>query len=188
MDSFELNKIAGAVLFAVLIILGVQNLAGVIYATGTADANAYIVEGVETASVDAVTSDAEAIESAPSLAMLLASADLEVGEKVARKCAACHTFDSGGANKVGPNLWNILGHAVAAKEGFSYSSAMVEFGGEWDYERLDYFLEAPKKSVPGTKMSFAGVRKPKDRANLIEYMRSLSDSPLPLPPVEEALQ
>ncbi|MCY4035489.1 MAG: cytochrome c family protein [Hyphomicrobiales bacterium] len=188
MDSFELNKIAGAVLFAVLIILGVQNLAGVIYATGTADANAYIVEGVETASAVASTNDAEAIAGAPSLAMLLAGADGEVGEKVARKCATCHTFDSGGANKVGPNLWNIIGHAVAAREGFSYSAAMVEFGGEWDYERLDDFLEAPKKSVPGTKMSFAGVRKPKDRANLIEYMRLLSDSPPPLPPVGGELQ
>ena len=185
MDSFELNKIAGAALFALLVIIGVQNLASAVYTTNTASPDAYIVEGVETASLDASVTDAEAIEDAPSLAMLLAAANAAAGEKVAKKCLACHTFDDGGANKVGPNLWNILGHAVATKDGFAYSPAMALFGGEWDYERLDDFLKSPKQSVPGTKMSFAGLRKPKDRANLIEYMRSLSNSPLPLPPVEE---
>ena len=185
MDSFELNKIAGAALFALLVLLGVQNLASVVYTTNTINPDAYIVEGVETASLDASATDAGAVEDAPSLAMLLAVADAVAGEKVAKKCLACHTFDSGGANKVGPNLWNVLGHPVGARDGFAYSPAMALFGGEWDYERLNDFLESPKKSVPGTKMSFAGVRKPKDRANLIEYMRSLSDSPLPLPPAEE---
>ena len=188
MDSFELNKIAGAVLFALLVIIGVQNLAAIIYTTDAADANAYIVEGVETASLDASLSDTDALESGPSLAMLLAIADASIGEKVAKKCVACHTFDSDGANKVGPNVWNILGSSIAAKDGFTYSSAMAELGGEWDYERLDEFLESPRKFVPGTKMSFAGLRKPKDRADLIEYLRLLSDSPLPLPPVEEAQQ
>ncbi|MCY4031153.1 MAG: cytochrome c family protein [Hyphomicrobiales bacterium] len=185
MDSFELNKIAGAALFALLVLLGVQNLASAVYTTDTANPNAYIVEGVETASLDASAADAGAVEDVPSLAMLLAIADVAAGEKVAKKCVACHTFDSGGANKVGPNLWNILGQAVAAKDGFAYSPAMSLFGGEWDYERLNDFLESPKKSIPGTKMSFAGLRKPKDRANMIEYLRSLSNSPLPLPPAEE---
>ena len=182
MDSFELNKIAGAILFSLLILLLVGNLASVLYDPSPANPQAYIVEGLETAAAD---SSAAAVEEGPSLAMLLAIADIAAGEKSARKCVACHTFDESGANKVGPNLWNIVAQPVAAKSGFNYSSAMAELGGDWDYDRMDAFLQAPRKYVPGTKMSFAGVRKEQERANLIAYMRSLSASPPPLPQAAE---
>ena len=186
MDSFELNKIAGAWLAALLVIMGVNSLASIVYAPDAPHAQAYIVEGLdEDAAVATIAADAEG---GPSLAMLLASADAIAGEKVAKKCVACHTFDASGDNKVGPNLWNIIGHPVAEKTGFSYSSAMSEFGGAWEYERLDAFLQSPRKYLPGTKMSFAGLRKPKDRANVIAYMRGLSNDPAPLPQPEEEAQ
>ena len=184
MDSFELNKIAGAVLFSLLVLLGLNNLAAVVYAPAPASPQAYIVEGLEE-SAAMVAADAVAVaEAGPSLAVLLAAADIAAGEKSARKCVACHSFDENGANKVGPNLWDIVAQPVAGKAGFNYSSAMAEMGGAWDYERLDGFLEAPRKYVPGTKMSFAGVRKEQERANLIAYLRSLSAAPPPLPEAE----
>ena len=183
MDSFELNKIAGAVLFSLLVLLGLNNLAAVVYAPAPADPQAYIVEGLEESAAMAAEATAVADEG-PSLALLLAAADIAAGEKSARKCVACHSFDENGANKVGPNLWDIVAQPVAGKAGFNYSPAMAEMGGDWGYERLDGFLEAPRKYVPGTKMSFAGVRKEQERANLIAYLRSLSAAPPPLPEAE----
>ena len=182
MDSFELNKIAGAILFSVLLLLGLGNLAAVLYAPTPANPQAYIVEGLETGTeTAAAATETASADAGTSLALLLASADIAAGEKAVRKCVACHTFDQDGANKVGPNLWNIIAQPVAAKSGFNYSSAMAELGGDWDYDRMDAFLQAPRKYVPGTKMSFAGVRKEQERANIILYMRSLSASPPPLP-------
>jgi cytochrome c len=108
----------------------------------------------------------------------LGSADIAKGEKVFRKCKACHTVEKGGAKKVGPNLYGIVGQPVAASDGFKFSNALTEFGGEWTLERLDTFLENPKKAVKGTKMGFAGLRKPDDRLNLIAYLNLQSDAPL----------
>lgn len=118
---------------------------------------------------------------AAGIATMLASADADDGQKVARKCAACHTFDEGGANRVGPNLWGVVNKDVGSHEGYSYSSAMADLGGEWTYEKLDAFLADPKGYVSGTKMSFAGIKDPEDRADLIAYLRSLSGDPAPLP-------
>lgn len=120
-------------------------------------------------------------DGAAGIATLLASADADDGQKVARKCAACHTFDEGGANRVGPNLWGVVNKDVGSHEGYSYSSAMADLGGEWTYEKLDAFLADPKGYVSGTKMSFAGIKDPEDRADLIAYLRSLSGDPAPLP-------
>ena len=184
MDTFELNKIAGAVLFTVLIVLGLQNLAGVIYHSPAPEKPGFAVEVAEQAGAAAETAEAEVVP----LATLLASASVEKGQRQARKCSACHTFESGGANKVGPPLYDIVGRAKAAADGFGYSSAITEKGGEWSYENLDGFLAAPKKWLPGTSMAFAGIKKPEQRADLIAYLRSLSDSPVPLPAVESAPQ
>lgn len=118
------------------------------------------------------------------IATLLASADAGAGEAVFKKCQACHSGEKGGPNKVGPGLWNIVNHPVAAHEGFSYSAGMKTFaeGGKvWDFEHLNHFLLAPKKYVAGTAMGFAGLKKDDERANLIAYLRTLSDSPAPLP-------
>jgi len=112
---------------------------------------------------------------------LLASADVARGQDVARKCKACHTFGEGGRNQTGPNLWNIVGNPRARIAEFNYTDAMQQFGGEWSLESLFEYLVNPRKYIAGTNMSFAGLRKAGDRANLIVYLRSLSDSPVPLP-------
>ncbi len=112
---------------------------------------------------------------------LLASADLARGQKLTKACAACHSFDKGGSNGLGPNLWGVVGAAKAHHAGFSYSSALQEKGGKWDYDSLNHFLYKPKAYVSGTKMSYAGLKKTEDRAAVIAYLRSLSDAPIALP-------
>ena len=108
-------------------------------------------------------------------------ASVEEGAKAARKCAVCHSFDKGGPNKVGPHLWGIVGGDVASSAGFSYSAALKGVGGKWDFEHLNKFLHNPKGTAPGTKMAFAGIKNDAERAAVIAYLRSLSDSPVPLP-------
>jgi cytochrome c len=112
---------------------------------------------------------------------LLAHADLDAGAKSARVCAACHSFEEGGAAKIGPPLWGVVGRAIASLEDFSYSNALAGKEGAWSYQALDEYLSAPREWAPGTKMAFAGVKKPEDRANVILYLRSLSNDPAPLP-------
>ena len=118
---------------------------------------------------------------------MLASADVGAGEKVFKKCASCHTFDSGGKNKVGPNLYGVVDKLIASVDGFGYSSALTEYGAgkTWTYEELNGFLFKPKKHVKGTAMGFAGLKKVKDRANLVGWLRQQSDSPAPLPEMTE---
>ena len=115
------------------------------------------------------------------LGTLLASASAEAGQKVFRKCKACHTVGKGGPNRVGPNLWDIVGGGVAGRQGYGYSGALKDKGGQWTYEDLDRFLAKPKDFAPGTKMTFAGLKKAEQRAAVIAYMRMLSDSPKRLP-------
>ncbi|MCY4318444.1 MAG: cytochrome c family protein [Alphaproteobacteria bacterium] len=124
---------------------------------------------------------AAAAESDKSLAERLAAADPEAGKKVWNKCKACHTIDKGGKKRIGPNLWNIVGADVGAREGFKYSKAMLAFGGQWTYERLDAYLTKPRGVVKGGKMAFVGLKKAKDRANVIAFMRLMADEPQPLP-------
>ena len=112
---------------------------------------------------------------------MLATADIAAGQKLAKKCTACHSFDDGGPAKVGPNLYNIVNAAAARDSGFSYSEAMAGMGGEWNYSNLNGFLHKPKKWLAGTKMNFAGLKKPSDRANMIAYLRQQADAPAALP-------
>lgn len=132
----------------------------------------------------AASAPAEAITPADTgaseLITLIASADIARGEKVYKKCKSCHTIDEGGRKKVGPNLWGIVGDRVARSEAFKYSKPMAAHGGTWDYATLDAFLEAPKKFLKGTRMSFRGLRKAQERANLIAYMRAQAAIPAPL--------
>lgn len=183
MDSFELNKIAGAILGSLLFVMGLGFVADSIYHGEVPETPGFIVEVPEEGGAE-VASKEEAVTPFP---ILLASASAEDGEKVAKKCAACHTFDNGGGNKVGPNLWGIVGRAKGAIDGFRYSDTIAGLGasGEvWSYENLNGFLENPKDYSPGTSMAFAGLRKPEDRANIVAYLRSLNSNPLPLPEVE----
>lgn len=183
MDTFELNKMAAAVLFSLLVVLGVANLSDLLYSAGPANPMAYVVEGVEVEG-EAVAAAAPA-EQEISLAALLAEADPAAGEKAARKCVSCHTFDDGGANRIGPNLYGVVGRAKAAVSGFGYSTAMTEHGGRWGFEELYAYLKKPSEYLPGTAMNFAGVRRANQRADLIAYMNA-QGSNLPLPAVEAA--
>lgn len=182
MDSFELNKIIGAVLGTVFIAFSISIVSDAIFSVHAPENPGFLIEAAEAGEGGGGGKE----EAGPEpIGPLLASADVGKGQAVFKKCAACHTADNGGANKVGPNLWNIVNRPVASHEGFSYSSAMKEHaqGGSavWDYESLSHFLLAPKKFVKGTAMGFAGLKKIDDRANIIAYLRTLSDSPAPLP-------
>ncbi len=182
MDSFEFNKIAGAFLFSILLLMGVRELSSVMFSPEAANPASFPVEVADTGG--ASDGDAGAVEEeGPSLAVLLASADIGKGERVARKCAACHTFEQGGANKVGPNLYGVIDRAKAQVAGFNYSNTLTTMGGVWDFATMDAFLEKPSRYAPGTSMSFAGLRKPGDRADMIAYLNSLGSN-APLPAVE----
>lgn len=179
MNSFEINKIVGAVLGSILLALVLGYLADALVHPKMLQQNAYVIDVSETASAAAAPSEEEA--GLEPVGPMLASADVAAGQKLFKKCAACHTVDDGGANKVGPNLYDIVGGDIGRDSGFGYSKAMSEMEGPWDYEVLNGFLASPKTYLPGTKMTFAGLKKPSDRANMIAYLRSLSASPQPLP-------
>ncbi len=178
MDTFELNKYAGAILGTILVVLVVSKISETIFSPHETEGQAYGEIAVAEDSHDAMASSEP---ETPPFPVLLANATAEAGERVSRKCVSCHTFEKGGDNKVGPNLYNIVGATPGAKDGFSYSSAMAEKGGTWSYEELDAFLASPRNALSGTKMSFAGLRNPEERAAILSYMRQQSDSPLPLP-------
>jgi len=180
MDTYELNKIAGAILATVLLIMGMQTLAGIVYSGHAPEELAYSIE-VEDAGEHGATTDAP-VETI-SMAAMLSSADADKGLKVMKKCAACHTWDNGGAKKIGPNLYGILGRQMATVDGFAYSPAMTAKAqevGAWTYESLSEFLKSPKGYVKGTKMAFAGL-KDKQRADAIMFLRGQADAPMALP-------
>lgn len=185
MDSFELNKILGALLGTCLVMLSLNIAAGAIFAPSTPEKPGYDIAVPET---PAAGEPAKPAEPEKPIAVLLADSDPKKGEASAKKCHACHTFEKGGPNRVGPNLWGIVGRAKASHEGFNYSSAMKEKGGEWTYEDLNHFIASPKKFVPGTNMTFAGISRDGERADLINYLHTLSDNPGPLPKPEQAAQ
>ncbi|MGE7153250.1 c-type cytochrome [Methylorubrum rhodesianum] len=181
MDSFELNKVAGAVLGALLFAVGSGFVAELIYHPKPAGNAGYPLPEPEPKSGGAA---AEAPKAEP-VAVRLASADADKGKGGTKACQACHSFEKGGPNKVGPDLWDIVEREKAHAAGFDYSAGLKEKGGTWTYEDLDHFLENPKGYVKGTKMAFAGIGSPTERANVIAYLRTLSDSPKPLPTAEK---
>lgn len=178
MNSVEINKIVAAVLTAGVIAMTSGFVSQMLVKADELDKPAYLAA----ATVVEEPAQEEAEVLAVDMSVMMASAEEAAGKKVAKKCKACHTFDNGGANKVGPNLWNLVNRPIASVAGFGYSGALQGLAGEaWTYDALNGFLTKPKDYAPGTKMSFGGLRKPGDRANLIAYLRSFSDSPAPLP-------
>lgn len=185
MESLEFNKIAAAILVALLLVVGIGKIGNVLYAPELPEHAA--VETSADAHSDADVGGGEHGDMAADLALpvLLASADLEDGEGQFKKCKSCHTVESGGSNGTGPNLWGIVGAPKEHIDGFSYSGALATVGGDWSFENMDAFLENPKAYAPGTKMTFRGISDAEDRANLIAWLNTQSDSPLALPEVEE---
>ncbi len=181
MSAMEINKWAAAILVAGLAFWTINVGVDEAMHRTPSETVAYPVPMEETTKVAATVTEEAPVES---LGALLAAADVASGKKIAKKCSACHSFDKGGKNKVGPNLWDIVGRDMAQVAGFKYSDALAGMGGTWDYAAWDRFLTKPKAMVPGTKMSFAGEKKPGKRADLIAFLRSMSDSPPPLPAAE----
>lgn len=183
MDGFELNKIAAAVLITGLIMMVSGTVAEALYFKDDAHSDEETKRGFEIAVAEQAGGEAKEEVAPIPFEELLAAADIGRGEKVAKKCASCHSFDKGGPNKVGPNLWDIVNAKFGAKDGFAYSSALTGFqaASKWDYDALNQFIAKPQAYMKGTKMSFAGIRKDTDRAALIQYLATLSDSPKALP-------
>ncbi|MEX0922384.1 MAG: cytochrome c family protein [Rhodovibrionaceae bacterium] len=180
--SLELNKTAAAVLTAGVVAMTAGFIANLLVHPQELEENVYVIAG----SGDGGAASAPEEEQLASVIPLLGEADPANGESLSRACTACHTFDEGGANKVGPNLWNIVGADHAHKEDFNYSDAIAGMSGQaWNYEELNAFLANPRGYAPGTKMTYGGMRKVEDRADMIAWLRSLSGSPQPLPTPEE---
>jgi len=180
MDSFEWNKIIGAVLGTVIFIFVVRLVAEKIYEPEKPEKPGYVVEGVvETGAGGGAAAPVE--EAMPDWGTVLASADVAAGKTLSTKCEQCHDLTKGGPNKIGPNLFGVVDRPRASHPGFAYSGAMKGKPGNWTYDELFKFIKAPGVDIPGTKMSFAGLRSEKDRINLIAYLRSNADSPAAIP-------
>jgi len=180
MDSFELNKIIAAVLMTVLIVIGINKIADSIFHVENPKQSAYKVEGVELVSSTGITTKAKETVQLD-IREILALGDVTHGEKVFKKCSACHIVAKGGKNLIGPALYGVVGRATASVPNYSYSSALKAHGKNWNFEELNAFLLKPRSYIKGTKMAYAGLRKDRDRASVILYLNDQSDSPLARP-------
>ena len=179
MDSFELNKIIAAILLVALLVIGIGKISNLLFNVEKPKISGYKVEVTEEVSKKSVAKKDEKIE--VDISALMAQADLTHGEKIFKKCSACHSIQAGGGNKIGPALYNVVGRKVAAVEDYKYSKALVAHTKNWTFEELNGYLIKPQAWIKGTKMAFAGLRKEKDRASVILYLNKNADSPLPLP-------
>ena len=179
MDSFEINKIVAAILMVALLIIGIGKLSNVIFHVEKPKTPGYTVE-VEQATT--VSSSAKtAVEEKIDIAALMAMGDVASGEKIFKKCAACHSINKGGKNNIGPALYNVVERKVGGVADYKYSKALATYEKNWTFEELNGFLKKPAKYIRGTKMAYAGLRKEKDRASVIKYLNQNSDNPIQLP-------
>ena len=180
MDSFEINKIVAAILMVALLVIGIGKLSDEIFHVEKPEVPGYAVEVDQAVTVSTQSNSVTNVEKID-IAALMAMGDLATGEKVFKKCAACHSIVKGGKNNIGPALYNVVGRQVGALSDYKYSKALSQHGKEWTFEELNGYLLKPAKWIKGTKMAFAGLRKEKDRASVILYLNKYSDNPLPLP-------
>ena len=179
MDSFEVNKIIAAVLLVALIVIGLGKLSDVVFHVKKPEKAAYKV--LVTENTSSQNSGENKKEEKIDISALLAMGSVEHGEKVFKKCSACHVVNKGGENKIGPVLYGVLGRKSGAISDYKYSKALIAHGKVWSYEEMNGYLLKPAAHIKGTKMAFAGLKKEKDRASVILYMNTQSDSPLPKP-------
>ena len=179
MDSFELNKIIAAVLMVALLIIGIGKISKIIFHVEKPKIPGYAVD-VEEAN-QASIANVKSVEDKVDISALMAMGDVTSGEKIFKKCAACHSIVKGGKNNIGPALYNVVGRKSGAISDYKYSKALAAHGKSWTLEELNGYLIKPAKWIKGTKMAFAGLRKEKDRASVIKYLNQNSDNPLPLP-------
>ena len=179
MDSFEINKIVAAVLMVALLIIGISKISDIVFHVEKPKTPGYVVE-VEQVSSSSI-SEVKPTDDKVDIAALLAIGEISHGEKVFKKCAACHSIVKGGKNNIGPALYNVVGRKVGVVSDYKYSKALSGYEKEWTFEELNGYLIKPAKWIKGTKMAFAGLRKEKDRASVIKYLNQNSDNPLPLP-------
>jgi len=178
MDSFELNKVIGAILGTCILLLVTSFAAGAIFSPVMPEKPGFEIAVKEEAHEGGAK---EAAAPSEPIEKLLQTASVEKGAAAAKRCAACHTFEKGGPNRVGPNLFGIVGDHKGEGRGFNFSAPMKAKGGTWGYDELNQFISNPKGYIPGTAMGFAGIQKDSERADVVAYLRTLADSPVPLP-------
>ena len=179
MDSFELNKIIAAILMVALLVIGLGKIADSVFHVEKPKNPGYQVE-VESQLASNTSQTVEVVEKVD-IAAIMSLGDAESGEIIFKKCAACHSINKGGKNKIGPALYNVVGRAVGSVDDYKYSKTLSSYGKDWTFEELNGYLQKPASYLKGTKMSFAGLRKEKDRASVIKYLNQNSDSPKLLP-------
>ena len=179
MDSFELNKVIAAILMVVLLVIGLGKIADGVFHVNKPENPGYKIEieNQSTATISQTTKVVEKID----ITAVMAQGDIVNGEKIFKKCAACHSINKGGKNKIGPALYNVVGRKVGGVDDYKYSKTLATYNKEWTFEELNGFLTKPSSYLKGTKMSYAGLRKEKDRASVIKYLNQKSDSPKQLP-------
>tara|TARA_Y100000816_G_scaffold151052_1_gene107531 strand:+ start:624 stop:1166 length:543 start_codon:yes stop_codon:yes gene_type:complete len=180
MDSFEINKIVAAILLVALLIIGISKISNIIFFVDKPETPGYVVE-VEQVSTTNSQQKSDTTEEKIDISALMAMGDIAAGEKVFKKCSACHSIVKGGKNNIGPALYNVVGRQVGSVSDYKYSKALTNYNKEWTIEELNGYLIKPAKWIKGTKMAFAGLRKEKDRASVIKYLNQNSDNPIPLP-------
>ena len=175
-----MNKIFVSIVLAIILVLGINKITDSIYYVERPEKSAYQVDGIIAADNTSLAEKSSENLETGNIVALFASTSAEEGAAVFKKCAACHSIAKGGANKIGPALWGVLGRKAGSIEDYKYSKAMVAYGKPWTFEEMNGFLIKPKDWIKGTKMSFAGLKKPKERAAVILYMNENTNNPLPI--------
>tara|TARA_B100001123_G_scaffold448468_1_gene609746 strand:- start:1699 stop:2229 length:531 start_codon:yes stop_codon:yes gene_type:complete len=175
-----MNKIIVSIVFAVILIMGINKIADSIYYVEKPEKSAYQVESITTVANTSTSETSSENSGSENIMALFASTNVADGEKVFKKCAACHSINKGGANKIGPALWGVIGRKAGSLSDYKYSKAMAAYAKSWSFEEMNGFLIKPKDWIKGTKMSFAGLKNAKDRAAVILYMNQNNDNPLPI--------